>query len=203
MSEDFEELRATLFCHSSDLFDSLQVTSTSSLANDIFDKELNDLRRETAGTWLVTTTRRSITISGYDYRAYHAGGFDVDAHDAASVTFIESGTINHLMRCSQPINAGSHGRGPFDILVPKESSDSSRQPHHSTLRKKLKDRNVFGASSDECLALRYRTVRSGDPWRRIVASMAKQIEAAAIKRMAKATSAPAGVHRDTRLEKSG
>jgi hypothetical protein len=41
------------------------------------------------------------TISGYDYRAYHAGGFDVDAHDAASVAFIESGTY-------KPFNRDAH-----------------------------------------------------------------------------------------------
>jgi hypothetical protein len=72
------------------------------------------------------------------------------------------------------------------------------------LAKKLKECNVFGASSDECLHF---ALQNRQEWETrgeaIVISMTKQIEAATIKRMAKATSAQVGVPLDIRLDKSG
>jgi hypothetical protein len=51
MSEEFEELRATLFCRA-DLLRFRQVIVNIVLATDIFDKELNDLRKSLGqGFW--------------------------------------------------------------------------------------------------------------------------------------------------------
>jgi hypothetical protein len=69
--------------------------------------------------------------------------------------------------------------------------------------KKLKDCNIFGASSGECLNF---ALQNHQEWETrgetIIASMTKQIEPATIKRMAKATSAQAEVPLDTSLENS-
>ena len=71
------------------------------------------------------------------------------------------------------------------------------------LAKKLKECNIFGASSDECLNF---ALQNRQEWETrgeaIVESMTKQIEAATEKRMAKAISAQVGVPLDASLENS-
>jgi hypothetical protein len=71
------------------------------------------------------------------------------------------------------------------------------------LAKKLKECNIFGASSDECLNF---ALQNRQEWETrgeaIVASMAKKIAAISTKKMAKTTATQAAVSLDSSPEKS-
>jgi hypothetical protein len=201
MSEEFEELRATLFATRADLLRFRQVIVNIVLATDIFDKELNDLRKN---RW---------------NRAF--GDSDEVNHDLRATIVIE-----HIMQASDVSHTMQHWHvyrkwnyKLFDeMLTAYKQGRMGADPstfwykgelgffdnYIIPLAKKLKDCNIFGASSDECLTF---ALQNRQEWETrgeaIVVSMTKQIEAATIKRMAKATSAQAGVPLDTRLEKTG
>jgi hypothetical protein len=204
MSEEFEELRATLFATRADLLRFRQVIVNIVLATDIFDKELNDLRK-----------------NRWD-RAFGDNNDDDEVNHNLRATIV----IEHIMQASDVSHTMQHWHvyrkwnyKLFDeMLTAYKQGRMGADPstfwykgelgffdnYIIPLAKKLKDCNVFGVSSDECLTF---ALQNRQEWETrgeaIVASMTKQIEAAAIKRMAKATSAQAGVPVDTRLEKSG
>jgi hypothetical protein len=200
MQDEYEELRATLFATRADLLRFRQAVVNIVLATDIFDKELNDLRK-----------------NRWD-RAF--GDDEVAGHDLRATIVIE-----HIMQASDVAHTMQHWHvyrkwnyKLFDELLTaykqgRMGADPSTfwykgelgffDNYIIPLAKKLKDCNIFGASSDECLNF---ALQNRQEWETrgeaIVASMTKQIEAATEKRMEKATSAQVGVPLDASLEKS-
>jgi hypothetical protein len=199
MQEEYAELRATLFATRADLLRFRQAVVNIVLATDIFDKELNDLRKA---------------------RWDRAFGDDEVGHDLRATIVIE-----HIMQASDVAHTMQHWHvyrkwnyKLFDELLTaykqgRMGADPSTfwykgelgffDNYIIPLAKKLKDCNIFGASSDECLNF---ALQNRQEWETrgeaIVASMTKQIEAATLKRMVKATSAGAGVPADASLEES-
>jgi hypothetical protein len=175
MSEEYKELRATLFATRADLLRFRQAVVNIVLATDIFDKELNDLRK-----------------NRWD-RAF-GGDDEVAGHDLRATIVIE-----HIMQASDVAHTMQHwhvyrkwNHKLFDELLTaykqgRMGADPSTfwykgelgffDNYIIPLAKKLKDCNVFGASSDECLNF---ALQNRQEWETrgeaIVASMTKQIE---------------------------
>jgi hypothetical protein len=200
MSEEFEELRATLFATRADLLRFRQVAVNIVLATDIFDKELNDLRKN---------------------RWARAFGDDEVGHDLRATIVIEhimqASDVAHTMQhwpiyrkwnfklYDEMLTAYKHDRmGADPSTFWYEGELGFFDNYIIPLAKKLKECNIFGASSDECLHF---ALQNRQEWETrgeaIVASMTKRIEAAAIKRMAKATLTLPVVPLDSSLTKSG
>jgi CheY-like chemotaxis protein len=178
MSEEFEELRATLFATRADLLRFRQMIVNIVLATDIFDKELNDLRK-----------------SRWD-RAF---GDDKVDHDLRATIVIE-----HIMQASDVSHTMQHWdvyrKWNYKLFVEMRTAykqgrmgvDPSTfwykgelgffDNYIIPLAKKLKDCNIFGASSDECLTF---ALQNRQEWETrgeaIVASMTKKIPAASMK----------------------
>jgi hypothetical protein len=201
MSEEFEELRAALFATRADLLRFRQGIVNIVLATDIFDKELNDLRKN---RW---------------NRAF--GDNNEVNHDLRATIVIEhimqASDVSHTMQhwhvyrkwnyklFAEMLTAYKQGRMGADPSTFWYKGELGFFDNYIIpLAKKLKDCNIFGASSDECLTF---ALQNRQEWENrgeaIVASMAKQIEAATIKTIAKATLAQAKVPLDTCLDKSG
>jgi CheY-like chemotaxis protein len=178
MSEEFKELRATLFATRADLLRFRQVIVNNVLATDIFDKELNDLRK-----------------NRWD-RAF--GDDEVDHNLRATIV------IEHIMQASDVSHTMQHWdvyrKWNYKLFVEMRTAykqgrlgaDPSKfwykgelgffDNYIIPLAKKLKDCNIFGASSDECLTF---ALQNRQEWETrgeaIVASMTQKIPAASMK----------------------
>jgi hypothetical protein len=128
MSNNFKELRATLFVTRDDLLRFRQNIVKIVLATDIFDKELNDLRKnrwDGAFGDLVTTKSVKISaISGLRLLSSTSCRLQTCRTRCSIGTFTESGTTNYSMRCSKPTNKVAWARTPRSSGL-KVSSDSS------------------------------------------------------------------------------
>jgi hypothetical protein len=180
MSEEFEELRATLFATRADLLRFRQVIVNIVLATDIFDKELNDLRK-----------------SRWD-RAF--GDDEVDQDLRATIVIehiIQASDVSHTMQHWHVYRKWNHKLFEEMLTAYKQGrmgADPSTfwykgelgffDNYIIPLAKKLKDCNIFGASSDECLTF---ALQNRHEWEirgeAIVASMIERIAAASIKKM--------------------
>jgi hypothetical protein len=151
MCEEFNELRACLFATEDDLLRFRQVIVNVVLATDIFDKELNDLRKV---RWAKAfDSNRKHSNDENDRRATIVIEHIIQASDVAH-------TMQHwhiyrkwnerlFMEMSQAYRAGRMAVDPASFWYQGELGffDNYIIP----LAKKLKDCNVFGVSSDECL----------------------------------------------------
>jgi CheY-like chemotaxis protein len=178
MSEDFEKLRVILFATRADLLRFRQMVVNIVLATDIFDKELNDLRK-----------------NRWD-RAF--GDDEVDHNLRATIVIehiMQASDVSHTMQhwdvyrkwnyrlfveMRTAYKQGRMGADPSTFWYKGELGffDNYIIP----LAKKLKDCNIFGASSDECLTF---ALQNRQEWETrgeaIVASMTKKIPAASMK----------------------
>lgn len=149
MSDDLESLRRTMFTDKTDLMRFRQVIVNIVLATDIFDKELNDLRR---ARWT---------------KAFGSGEEAVDQNLRATIVIehiIQASDVAHAMqhwhihrRCnerlfremSQAFREGRAGKDPATFW--HEGELGFFDNYVIPLARKLKECNVFGVSSDECL----------------------------------------------------
>jgi hypothetical protein len=156
ISEKYEELRATLFATRTDILRFRQVVVNIVLATAIFDKELNDLRKN---------------------RWDRAFGDDEVGHDLRATIVIE-----HIMQASGVAHTMQHWHvyrkwnyKLFDeLLTAYKQGCMGADPstfwykgelgffdkYIIPLAKYLKDCNIFGASSGECLNFALQTARS-------------------------------------------
>jgi CheY-like chemotaxis protein len=178
MSEEFQELRGILFATRADLLRFRQVVVNIVLATDIFDRELNDLRK-----------------NRWD-RAF--GDNEVDHNLRATIVIehiMQASDVSHTMQhwdvyrkwnyrlfveMRTAYKQGRMGADPATFWYKGELGffDNYIIP----LAKKLKDCNIFGASSDECLTF---ALQNRQEWETrgeaIIASMTKKIPAASMK----------------------
>jgi hypothetical protein len=152
MSDKFEELRATMFATRADLLRFRQVTVNVVLATDIFDNELNDLRKS---RWV---------------RAFGENQNDSDLRATIVIEhLIQASDVCHTMQhwhiyrkwnerlfieMYTAFKRGRMGANPAEFWYRGEIGffDNYIIP----LAKKLKECNVFGVSSDECLNYAYK-----------------------------------------------
>jgi hypothetical protein len=197
MSDEFEELRATLFSTRAELLRFRQVVVNIVLATDIFDKELNDLRKK---RW---------------DRAFSDNEVDHDLRATIVIEHImQASDVSHTMQhwhvyrkwnyklFEEMLTAYKQGRMGADPSTFWYKGELGFFDHYIIpLAKKLKDCNIFGASSDECLTF---ALQNRQEWETrgeaIVASMAKKIAAVSTKNMAKATTSRAAMPLDSNLE---
>jgi hypothetical protein len=180
MSEEFEDLRATLFATRADLLRFRQVIVNIVLATDIFDKELNDRRKN---RWA---------------RAF--GDEEVDQDLRATIVIehiIQASDVSHTMQHWHVYRKWNHKL--FDeMLTAYKQGRMGADPstfwykgelgffdnYIIPLAKKLKDCNIFGASSDECLTF---ALQNRQEWEirgeAIVASMVRRIAADSFRKM--------------------
>jgi hypothetical protein len=147
VSEKYEELRATLFATRADRLRFRQVVVNIVLATDIFDKELNDLRKN---------------------RWDRTFGDDEVGHDLRATIVIE-----HIMQALDVSHTMQHWhiyrkwnyKLFHELLIAHKQSRMGADPstfwyigelrffdnYTIPLAKKLKVCNIFGAYSDECL----------------------------------------------------
>jgi hypothetical protein len=151
MSAQFDDLRACIFATESELRRFRQLIVNVVLATDIFDKELNDLRKS---RWDRAFSEQSNSNEGdKDLRATIVIEHIIQASDV-------SHTMQHwhiyrkwnerlFSEMYQAFKAGRMGVDPSTFWYKGELGffDNYIIP----LAKKLKDCNVFGVSSDECL----------------------------------------------------
>jgi hypothetical protein len=151
MSTEFTDLRNCLFATQTELLRFRQVIVNVVLATDIFDKELNDLRKK----------RWNKAFSGDEASTKDFGNL------RATIVIehiIQASDVSHTMQhwhiyCKwnkrlfqelyRAFKAGRMGKDPSEFWYQGELGffDNYIIP----LAKKLKDCNVFGVSSDECL----------------------------------------------------
>jgi 3'5'-cyclic nucleotide phosphodiesterase len=151
MSRDFDRLRACLFATEDDLLRFRQVIVNIVLATDIFDKELNDLRKS---RW---------------NKAFDANRGRSDDEDNLRATIV----LEHIIQASDVAHTMQHWhiyrkwneRLYQEMMLAYRAGRMAADPatfwyqgelgffdnYIIPLAKKLKDCNVFGVSSDECL----------------------------------------------------
>lgn len=152
MRHDFEDLRTALFTDREDMLRFRQVLVNIVLATDIFDKELNDLRKRRWQKAFETSSSNGAATNN-DLRATIVMEHIIQASDVAH-------TMQHwhvyrkwnqrlFLEMHAAYKAGRMGKDPLDFWYQGELGffDNYIIP----LAKKLKDCNVFGVSSDECL----------------------------------------------------
>ena len=152
MLHDFEDLRTALFTDREDMLRFRQVLVNIVLATDIFDKELNDLRKRRWQKAFETSSSNGAATNN-DLRATIVMEHIIQASDVAH-------TMQHwhvyrkwnqrlFLEMHAAYKAGRMGKDPLDFWYQGELGffDNYIIP----LAKKLKDCNVFGVSSDECL----------------------------------------------------
>lgn len=153
MSEQFMGLRECLFTNQDDLNRFRQVVVNVVLATDIFDKELGELRTRRWNKAFSDESALSSSKDWNDMRATIVIEHIIQASDVAH-------TMQHwhvyrkwnkrlLMEMYAAFKAGRMSTDPTTFWYHGELGffDSYVLP----LAKKLKDCNVFGVSSDECL----------------------------------------------------
>lgn len=185
MQDKYAKLRASLFVNRAEMMRFRQVVVNVVLATDIFDKELNDLRKS---RW-----QRAFNYSGGGDKAVHHQQ-DEHHNDLRATIVIEhiiqasdvSHTMQHwhiyrkwnerlFMEMYAAFQQGRMGKSPEDFWYAGEIGffDNYIIP----LAKKLKECNVFGVGSHECLD--YAT-RNRMEWehrgKEITAEMVKQVE---------------------------
>jgi hypothetical protein len=149
MKHDFMDLRQAMFTDREDMLRFRQVLVNIVLATDIFDKELNDLRKQRWQKAFETTAG----ASNVDLRATIVMEHIIQASDVAH-------TMQHwhiyrkwnqrlFLEMHAAFKAGRMAKDPSTFWYQGELGffDNYIIP----LAKKLKDCNVFGVSSDECL----------------------------------------------------
>ena len=151
MSDEFKELRRWLFATEAELLRFRQVIVNVVLATDIFDKELNDLRKK---RWLMAFSEEGARLNGdNDLRATIVIEHIIQASDVAH-------TMQHWhVYCKW--NKRLFQEMYLAYCQGRMSKDPSKFWYNGEieffdnyiipLAKKLKDCNVFGVSSDECL----------------------------------------------------
>jgi hypothetical protein len=151
MSTEFTDLRNCLFATQTELLRFRQVIVNVVLATDIFDKELNDLRKK---RWTKAFSGDEASTEDFgDLRATIVIEHIIQASDVAH-------TMQHwhiyckwnkrlFFEMYRAFKAGRMAKDPSDFWYQGELGffDNYIIP----LAKKLKDCNVFGVSSDECL----------------------------------------------------
>jgi hypothetical protein len=176
MEDRFSKLRACLFKNESDLTRFRQVLVNLVLATDIFDRELNDLRKMRWNKAFDDSGKLS-SDNDNDLRATIVIEHIIQASDV-------SHTMQHwhvyrkwnrrlFLEMHAAFRAGKLASNPAEFWYAGELSffDNYVIP----LAKKLKDCNVFGVSSDECLNY---AMQNRSEWERrgieIVAEMANE-----------------------------
>jgi hypothetical protein len=151
MSTEFTELRNCLFSTQTELLRFRQVIVNVVLATDIFDKELNDLRKK---RWTKAFSGDEASTEDFgNLRATIVIEHIIQASDVAH-------TMQHwhiyckwnkrlFLEMYRAFKAGRMAKDPSEFWYQGELGffDNYIIP----LAKKLKDCNVFGVSSDECL----------------------------------------------------
>jgi hypothetical protein len=157
MEDQFSELRQCLFANKGELVRFRQVCVNVVLATDIFDKELNDLRK----------ARWNRAFSNDQEGGNNASTTHETANLRATIVIehiIQASDVSHTMQhwhvyrkwnarlfheMMQAYRSGRMGMDPSTFWYQGELSffDNYIIP----LAKKLKECNVFGVSSDECL----------------------------------------------------
>jgi hypothetical protein len=177
MADDFKELRATIFGTRTELLRFRQVIVNVVLATDIFDKELNDLRKK---RWDLAFGKDQ---NNTDLRATIVIEHLIQASDV-------SHTMQHwhiyrkwnerlFMEMYTAYQQGRMGADPSTFWYKGEIGffDNYIIP----LAKKLKDCNVFGVSSDECLNY---AMKNRHEWetrgQEIVAGMMQKVQAGVV-----------------------
>jgi 3'5'-cyclic nucleotide phosphodiesterase len=178
MSDPFENLRSTLFSSEAELQRFRQVIVNVVLATDIFDPELNGLRKD---RWNLAFHDQGISAEeNNDLRATIVIEHIIQASDVAH-------TMQHwhiygkwnkrlFMEMYRAFKAGRMAKNPADFWYQGEIGffDNYVIP----LAKKLKDCNVFGVSSEECLNY---AMNNRDEWKQkgqdIVAAMLDELDA--------------------------
>ena len=152
MSDEYKNLRSCLFANQIELARFRQVVVNTVLATDIFDQELNDLRKK---RWDKAFSDRNLTSrEENDYRATIVIEHIIQASDV-------SHTMQHwhiyrkwnkrlFFEMYAAFSAGRMGADPSTFWYQGELNFFDK--YVIPLAKKLKDCNVFGVSSDECLS---------------------------------------------------
>ena len=152
MSPQYSDLRQTLFVSRKEMMRFRQVTVNVVLATDIFDKELNDLRKtrwnkafandDSDNDEYKTNLRATIVIE------HIIQASDV-SHTMQHWHIYRKWNERLFMEMLVAYKQGRMGKSPVDFWYDGEIGffDNYIVP----LAKKLKECNVFGVSSDECL----------------------------------------------------
>jgi hypothetical protein len=184
MSDQFEDLRACLFSNQAELARFRQVLVNVVLATDIFDKELNSLRKH---RWNRAFSECNLSDEDKnDLRATIVIEHIIQASDVCH-------TMQHwhiyrkwnkrlFMEMHAAFSAGRMAKDPSTFWYQGELGffDNYIIP----LAKKLKDCNVFGVSSDECLNY---AIQNRSEW----ADRGQEIVALMINEIATISSVPA------------
>ncbi|KAG7358626.1 PAS domain containing protein [Nitzschia inconspicua] len=161
MELDYSELRSYLFCTEADILRFRQVIVNVVLATDIFDKELNDLRKARwdkafsgeleGGTKYFNDLRATIVIehiiqaSDVSHTMQHWHVYRKWNEKLFKEMYMGKG----LKLGTLAFKAGRMGADPSTFWY--EGEIAFFDNYIIPLAKKLKDCNVFGVSSDECL----------------------------------------------------
>jgi hypothetical protein len=180
MSYKYADLRCCLFADREDLVRFRQVVVNVVMATDIFDKELNDLRKN---RW-----SKAFDFVGQQTTVDHDGLQNDRRATVVIEHIIQASDVSHTMQhwivyrkwnerlfheMTLAYRAGRMGSDPATFWYKGELGffDNYIIP----LAKKLKDCGVFGVSSDECLNY---AVRNRDEWKdcglQIVQDMVKE-----------------------------
>jgi hypothetical protein len=174
MADDYKELRATIFGTRTELLRFRQVIVNVVLATDIFDKELNDLRKK---RWDLAFGKDQ---NNTDLRATIVIEHLIQASDV-------SHTMQHwhiyrkwnerlFMEMYTAYQEGRMGADPSTFWY--KGGIGFFDNYIIPLAKKLKDCNVFGVSSDECLNY---AMKNRHEWetrgQEIVAGMMQKVQA--------------------------
>jgi hypothetical protein len=161
MSTEFTDLRNCLFATQTELLRFRQVIVNVVLATDIFDKELNDLRKK---RWTKAFSGDEASTEDFgNLRATIVIEHIIQASDVAH-------TMQHwhiyckwnkrlLHEMYRAFKAGRMAKDPSEFWYQGELNFFDY--YIIPLAKKLKDCNVFGVSSDECLNY---AVKNRDEW---------------------------------------
>lgn len=182
MQDRFEDLRSTLFTSEEELKRFRQVIVNVVLATDIFDPELNGLRKD---RWNLAFNKEGLSAEeNNDLRATIVIEHIIQASDVSHTMqhwHIYRKWNKRLFReMYTAYKAGRMAKNPADFWYNGEIGffDNYVIP----LAKKLKDCRVFGVSSDECL--NYAT-QNRDEWKQkgqeLVAEVLDELEAEDLK----------------------
>ena len=153
MTDEYAELRSALFCTRSEMMRFREVVVNIVLATDIFDKELNDVRKKRWEQAFSNKEDRQLTSQENKLRATIIIEYIMQASDVCH-------TMQHwqvyrkfnerlFMELRAAFKAGRMGKDPAEFWVKGEIGffDNYIIP----MAKKLAECKVFGVSSDEYL----------------------------------------------------
>jgi hypothetical protein len=178
MSPQFDRLRALLFGTEAELLRFRQLIVNVVLATDIFDKELNDMRKTRWGRAFSEGGKSAGKEDISDLRATIVMEHIIQASDVSHTMqhwhVYQKWNKNLFMEMHEAYKAGRMGADPAEFWYQGELGffDNYIIP----LAKKLKECNVFGVSSDEYLNY---AVRNRAEWEQ----RGKEITAGYLKRM--------------------